>query len=138
MVLTRLRSIRVFGALPHVVRQVGERGIGIEQLPFRVGRIMTPNRPPSIRPDGLALHPGNDASLSPEHFAVEKRDGGLIVRDLGSYLGTLANGRYLSRFSQEATAPLYFGVNEVIAGTKDSPFQFRIVIEPREGGGVAP
>ncbi len=135
--LTRLGSIRVFGASPHITRQVGERGVRVAQFPFHVGRIMTANRPPSIRPDGLSLHPGNDASLSPEHFAIEKRDGGLIVRDLGSYLGTLADGRYLSRFSQEATAPLYFGVNEVIAGTRDSPFRFRIVIEPREGGGVA-
>ncbi len=138
VILTRLGSIRIFGGSPHIARQVGERGVRVERFPFRIGRMMTANRPPSIRPDGLALHPGSDASLSPEHFAIEKRDGGLIVRDLGSYLGTLADGRYLSRFSQEATAPLYFGVNEVIAGTKDSPFQFRIVIEPREGGGVAP
>ncbi|RMD87876.1 MAG: hypothetical protein D6807_06975 [Alphaproteobacteria bacterium] len=136
--LARLESVRIFGESPLVAKQVGERGARVRQFPFRIGRVMTANRPPSIRPDGLALFPGNDASLSPEHLALEKRDGYLIVRDLGSYLGTLANGRYLSRFSQEATAPLYFGVNEVIAGTADSPFRFRIVIEPRGSGGTAP
>ncbi len=60
----------------------------------------------------------NDPGLSPAYFEFEKCDGYLIVRDLGSHLGTIVNGEHLSCFGYEATATPTMGANDVIAGAQ--------------------
>lgn len=115
-------------------KQIGEDGISLSMLPFRVGRRGNHNDGTEISEGRLSLHARNDIILSPEHFELEKRDGYLIIRDLGSHLGTIANGQHLSRFGHEATAFLKMGANDVTAGPKGSPYQFYIVAEPRGEG----
>ncbi|MFQ5534677.1 MAG: cyclic nucleotide-binding domain-containing protein [Sphingomonadales bacterium] len=126
---TEIGSIRLLGASPVVGSQIGADGIPVKEFPFRVGRRVTPNQATVATAHGLSLHVFSDYSISAEHFAIEKRQGNIIVRDLGSYLGTIVNGARLSRYGGSATAPLNFGANTVIAGTTESPYRFTIVIE---------
>jgi CRP/FNR family transcriptional regulator, cyclic AMP receptor protein len=66
--------------------------------------------------------------LSPNHFVIEKRDGGYHVRDLRSTLGTIVNSEPIGDHFRTDDAPLQAGENEVIAGGVDSPFTFAVFI----------
>ncbi len=126
--LSHVGLVRLLPASELVERRLGGDGVRVSKLPFVVGA-KSGGMPTGDPGRFLQLPTGADTSLSSEHFAVERRDGYLIVRDLGSRLGTRVNGRALSRYGEEATAVLHFGTNEVIAGAADSPFRFRLMVE---------
>lgn len=128
-----LSRLRLVGASPVTEKYIGEEGVAIGQFPFHVGGKMLNDHAPLITADSLSFYATRETALEPRHFAIEIGEGALFVRDLGSEHGTIVNGRHLSRFSEEPLAPVHVGVNEIIAGTSDSPFRFRLVAEPREG-----
>ena len=117
--------------------------LGLGDLPFIVGR-----RPaarewlPPWQPD-LELNDTAPFTLSRNHFAIEKHDGGYRVRDLCSTLGTIVNGEPIGNYvgadgsaargRLASDAPLQAGENEVIAGGADSPFVFSVFITSRSG-----
>ncbi len=129
--LAQIGTIRLLGACETVTRQIGEKGIAIRSLPFTVGAKAGAAKIPERTESALFLETDRAGDLSPNHFAIARRDGYLILRDLGSRLGTVVNGQSLSRYAQEATAVLHFGPNEIIAGAKDSPIRFQLVVEHR-------
>jgi hypothetical protein len=51
-----------------------------------------------------------------------------MVRDEGSRLGTLVNGVLVGQHAGRSSAPLRAGDNAVVAGGRDSPFAFRVVV----------
>jgi len=124
-----LARFRLMPASPHVAKQIGEEGLEIARFPFTVGRQMQESHGPHLGEDSLALYDAEKHSLSAEHFVLEEREGILTARDLGSRMGTVVNGAYLSRFANAEGLPLRVGVNEIIAGTKESDFRFRLVAE---------
>lgn len=128
-----LARLRLVGASQLTEKYIGEEGIEIAVLPFRVGGKELNDQTPLVTADSLSLHGTREETLEARHFAVESIEGALFLRDLGSEHGTVVNGRHLSRFSEEPLAPLHVGVNEIVAGTSASPFRFRLVAEPREG-----
>lgn len=109
--------------------QIGHDGIAVERLPFRVGRRALPGEPTRIEPVELSLQAQDSFQMAAQHFAIEERDGRLMVRDLGSPLGTLVNGRRIAEFEESLTAPLRLGANEIQAGGTDSRFRFILVIK---------
>ncbi len=126
--LAQMGLVRLLPASELVERQIGSGGIRITSLPFVVGA-KSGRVPADSRNKVLKLTTSADPSLSPEHFAIERRDGHLIARDLGGRLGTRVDDRPLSRYGAEATAVLHFGTNEIVAGSAESPFRFRLLIE---------
>jgi len=115
----------------HVARQIGEDGLAIERRPFLVGRRKAESHGPLLEKNRLALYDGEHHSLSAQHFQIEDRKGEIVLRDLGSRMGTVLNGTYLSRFANPEGLPLRIGVNDIVAGTKDSEFRFRLLAEAR-------
>jgi len=68
--------------------------------------------------------------LSRIHFLIQKMaDGKIIVRDLGSMLGTQVNESFLGTEFPSDFTNLQEGENIIRAGGNDSPFRFRIVVE---------
>jgi len=124
-------QLRLLPASNYVVKQIGEEGVAITDCPFVVGRRKKEGHGSLLEKHRLALFDGEGNSLSAEHFAVEEQAGQLVLRDLGSRMGTVLNGAYLSRFAHPEGLPLRIGVNEIIAGTKESDFRFRLVAEDR-------
>ncbi len=129
--LADIGTLRLQPASEAVRRQMGEKGVVIRHLPFTVGARAAGSQAPDVTPSALFLETDRAGDLSPNHFAIERRDGYLILRDLGSRLGTIVDGRHLSRFGHEATAVLHFGPNEIVAGATDSPFRFHLMVEHR-------
>ncbi|MBL93438.1 MAG: hypothetical protein CMH56_16680 [Myxococcales bacterium] len=101
-----------------------EEGFMITRLPFRVGR---KSESPLVSND-LALDDKKPYHLSRNHFVIERKDGHVVIRDRGSFMGTQVNGKKIGGHSSEKIAFLNLGQNEVIAGGHDSPFHLAIEI----------
>ena len=107
---------------------VGADLIPITRLPFIVGRRPDEDEaPPVITPD-LAIPEPPPYRLSRAHFSLLAREGGVVVRDLNSTLGTLVNDRPLGRDFPVDSAPLHQGENTLVAGGKGSPFVFAVTL----------
>ncbi|MGD9538138.1 MAG: cyclic nucleotide-binding domain-containing protein [Alphaproteobacteria bacterium] len=121
-------SIKIIGNSEIVRWQIGKEALPIHTTPFHVGCHRQGDGSPALRKSGLSLLVTDDHQLSPHHFAIDERDGVLTVHDLGSHLGTMVNGRRISRFDPEQTAALRLGSNEIVAGGAESPYRFIIEV----------
>lgn len=122
----QFRRIALLPASPTVARQIGSDGVAIEALPFRVGALESGTGTPRARENRLALHTHEKYQLANSHFAIELRDGLLVIADLGSHLGTMVNGVRISGFEHVSTAGLMPGDNLVVAGGLESPYRFTV------------
>lgn len=122
-------ELRLLPGSPALESQIGQDGLLLESLPFRVGRRVLPGEPPRIEPVELSLQAGDGFHLSAQHFAIEVREGQLVVRDLGSPLGTLVNNTRAAEFEESPIAPLRFGANNIQAGGAESRFRFTLLVK---------
>ncbi len=129
--------MRLLPASPNVEAQIGGDGIEISELPFRIGRHALADDRTSASETELLLRAPGSMQVSPEHLIIEARDGRLVVRDLGSQVGTVVNGVLVAHFEQSDEVALHFGDNEVRLGGLDSPYRFRIIIERANQGEAA-
>ena len=105
-------------------RFVEEEGLAIERLPFRFGRAHTD---PMATNDFVVV---DDApySVSRYHFLIAREGGGLVLRDRGSYLGTIVNGEHIGGKRTKGEARLKVGENTLVVGGARSPFRFTLVV----------
>jgi CRP/FNR family transcriptional regulator, cyclic AMP receptor protein len=102
--------------------------LGLDDLPFVVGRGPAAREGlPPLQPD-LKLDDTAPFRLSRNHFMIEKRGQNYCVRDLRSTLGTIVNGEPIGDHFRGDEALLRAGENEVIAGGVNSPFVFSVFI----------
>lgn len=127
--IKRIEQVRLLPASETVQKQIGNDGILIGKIPYRVGRRANIGDPPLRTAETLYLRTDDSYQLSPEQFAIEQRDGHLIAHDLGSHLGTLVNGVRLARFEHGMTAGLHFGENTIQSGGIKSPYHFTLFID---------
>jgi CRP-like cAMP-binding protein len=103
---------------------VGVAPIPIRQLPFTVGRQAEPDQTVGAAPVDLAIQEPEPYRLSPAHFALLLDDNALVVRDLGSELGTIVDGQPLGLNFHADTRLVRAGETRIVAGGHDSPFAF--------------
>ena len=58
----------------------------------------------------------------------------VIVRDRGSFLGTIVNGAQIGGRHHAGTAHLRIGENEITVGSAESLFRIRVTVERRTTG----
>jgi hypothetical protein len=102
----------------------------IIEFPFRVGRNSTREEDP-LDVNDLQLFDSPPFNVSRNHFAIEKQSDGILIHDRGSYLGTIVNGKPIGGHHHEALMKLENGENEIIVGTLNSPFRFKVIVEER-------
>lgn len=119
--------IRIAPASEIVAETVGNEH-HVRRLPFVVGRHEDGSAPGQMPPD-LALPSRPPYWVSRCHFAIELHGDELVIRDCGSFHGTIVNGKRIGGGSNNAMAPLGHGANEVIAGSVRSPFRFSVTLE---------
>jgi CRP-like cAMP-binding protein len=105
---------------------IGGDRIAIDRLPFTVGRRPEEGQAaPLVAPD-LAIPEPAPYRLSRAHFSLLAEGGEIVVRDLGSTLGTIVNNRSIGRDFPLDSVPLRPGENTVVAGGTGSPFVFAV------------
>ncbi len=121
-------TVRVFAGSERVGASVPEGGLEVDELPFHVGRPVRHQESAPHMPMGLLIPDTRPFRLSRAHFSIVEERGGYAVRDFGSHLGTIVNGELIGQHAPKAYAPLQPGDNRVVAGGRDSPYAFRIVL----------
>lgn len=114
-------------------------GLRLSRLPFRLGRMAATADRAVGEMNDLALPDTLPYSVSRHHLSIEVQPGRVVVRDRGSFLGTIVNGKEIGGRHDVASAELDVGVNEITLGNADSPFRFRVVVErhvPEMGPGA--
>lgn len=129
--MAEVAQITLLPASRSTENQIGDEGVVVSDLPFRVGRKLRAKERGRHPPVALALGAKDIFDISPEHFALEEEKGRLVVRDLGSHLGTIVNGIRVADFEQTAIVGLQFGQNLVQPGGIDCPFQFSVIVDKR-------
>jgi len=124
-----IKQIRLLAAAPEVESQIGTDGVIVKKFPFLVGRRKDPGDTGGADQADLTLNAPGSGQLARQHFALEDRDGRLVIRDLESDLGTLVNGLRIASFERNDTADLRFGDNRIQAGGLESPFRFHVIVE---------
>jgi hypothetical protein len=127
--MTEVGETRLLPGSPAVESQIGQDGLEVVSLPFRVGRRVLPGEHTRIDPVELSLQAGETFHLAAQHFVIEEREGQLVVRDLGSPLGTLVNDTRVAEFEEGLIAPLRFGANEIQAGGAESRYRFTLLVK---------
>ncbi|MBO6784075.1 MAG: cyclic nucleotide-binding domain-containing protein [Alphaproteobacteria bacterium] len=104
------------------------RGIVISDIPFGIGR--KPLRGEQAPRTGIALtfNDSKPYNLSRSHFMIEHGHTALMIRDVGSQLGTVVNGTRIGLDHLHNALPLHIGENGIAAGGADTPFRFVLEI----------
>lgn len=102
----------------------------IRKFPFRIGRETDHEHegPSAFGRVDLALPDHRPYSVSRGHCLIERNADGYFVRDCGSRLGTIVNGRALGAEATETTAPLTRGENRLILGTNEGRHEYLVTV----------
>lgn len=109
---------------------LSRRGLDITKMPFGVGRKPLRGEQSPRTEIALMFPDTKPYNLSRSHFVIERGHNALMIRDVGSQLGTVVNGLRIGIEEPLNAVALHIGENEIIAGGSDSPFRFVIEITP--------
>lgn len=114
---------------PKARASLRDDGVALWKLPFRIGRASEANEPEALDLNDLWLNDEKPFLVSRNHLSIDAFDRGLfVVRDRGSFLGTIVNGETIGGKSKRRAAELKVGDNTIIIGPAESPFQFRLTV----------
>lgn len=126
---SQLPALRVFAGSHRLARLLPSEGVPVTTVPFVVGRVSMEGEIPLQRPVDLAVADVKPFRLSRVHFSIDYGIGTYVVRDMHSSLGTDVNGNALGDHFASDQSPLHGGDNVVVAGGKESPCRFLLVVE---------
>lgn len=121
-------ALRMVADSNRVKHLIPEGGLVIKRFPFNVGR---KSRDPLARND-LSIEDEKPYTVSRDHFAFVHRQGQVLVRDRGSYLGLQVNGKHIGGDKDHGAIPLGSGENLIVLGSGDTSYRFKVQIESSE------
>jgi CRP/FNR family cyclic AMP-dependent transcriptional regulator len=126
-------SAMIIGISPRAARVVSPEGLRVGRLPFRVGRTRGKDEGQPLEVNDLSLPDMPPYNVSRNHFSIDRQRDRLVVRDRGSFLGTIVNGVEIGGRHPLAAADLEIGENDLVVGSLESPFQFRVIVDRGPG-----
>lgn len=114
----------------HAKARLPEPVITITKFPFRIGRKH------EVQGKGATVFAANDLAvaddkpyqISRNHCSIEREGDHFFVRDRGSTLGTMVRDTPIGLAEDSLTADLHGGSNEILIGSDDSPFKFKVTL----------
>jgi len=106
----------------------GYEAMQLAKFPFCIGRKMysPPHQPEIFSANDFEISDTLPFQVSRNHCSIEREGDRYFVRDRGSTLGTIVNGVPLGVKSERLTHDLLPGSNELVVGSKHSPYIFQI------------
>jgi CRP/FNR family transcriptional regulator, cyclic AMP receptor protein len=131
----KIPLVRLIAASPQASAVLPSDGVVVSRFPFRIGRRPRPEEPPAMAFNEVQLPDVDPHVVSLNHLAIDLGMHGIVVRDRGSRLGSVVNGRRIGGPSNVPHAELSVGDNELIVGpppssfgAPGSPYRFRISV----------
>jgi len=114
----------------HAKARLPEPVITITKFPFRIGRKH------EVQGKGATVFAANDLAIADDkpyqisrnHCSIEREGDHFFVRDRGSTLGTMVRDTPIGLAENTLTADLHGGPNEILIGSDDSPFKFKVTL----------
>ena len=114
----------------HAKARLPEPVITITKFPFRIGRKH------EVQGKGATVFAANDLAIADDkpyqisrnHCSIEREGDHFFVRDRGSTLGTMVRDVPIGLAEDTLTADLHGGPNEILIGSDDSPFKFKVTL----------
>ncbi len=106
----------------------GYEAIQLAKFPFCIGRKVhsAPHQKEIFSANDFEIADTLPFQISRNHCSIEREGDRYFVRDRGSTLGTIVNGVPLGVKSERLTHDLLPGTNELVVGSKHSPYIFQI------------
>ena len=114
----------------HAKARLPEPIITITKFPFRIGRKH------EVQGKGATVFAANDLAIADDkpyqisrnHCSIEREGDHFFVRDRGSTLGTMVGDKPIGLAEDTLTSDLHGGPNEILIGSDDSPFKFKVTL----------
>ena len=124
------QSIVLEALTEHAKTRLPEPVITITKFPFRIGRKH------EVQGKGATVFASNDLAIADDkpyqisrnHCSIEREGDHFFVRDRGSTLGTMVRDKPIGLAEDTLTADLHGGPNEILIGSDDSPFKFKVTL----------
>lgn len=106
----------------------GYEAMQLAKFPFCIGRKThsAHHQPEIFSANDFEIADTLPFQVSRNHCSIEREGDRYFVRDRGSTLGTIVNGIPLGVKSERLTHDLVPGTNELVVGSKHSPYIFQI------------
>ena len=116
--------IRIIPASDEARHYIPKEGLTLARLPFRFGRVHTD----PFATNDLVVVDQQPYSVSRYHFLIDRAGDGFVIRDRGSYLGTIVNGETIGGKRHNEEVMLRPGTNTLVVGSSRSPFRFELEV----------
>ena len=124
------QSVVLEALTEHAKARLPEPVITITKFPYRIGRKH------EVQGKGATVFASNDLAIADDkpyqisrnHCSIEREGDHFFVRDRGSTLGTMVRDTAIGLAEDTLTADLHGGANELLVGSDDSPFKFKVTL----------
>ncbi len=117
------KSVILTGLSEKSTIALGGSKMEIRHFPFKIGRELPPDEKDASSDNDLYLRDRAPFNVSKNHLMIYKSEDGFTIADRDSKLGTVVNRKRINDI-----CVLEKPVNEIIVGTKGSPFVFKLEI----------
>jgi predicted component of type VI protein secretion system len=124
------QSIVLTACNDHAMARLPESSVTIQKFPFRIGRKHdTPGKGATVfASNDLPIADEKPYQISRNHCSIEREGDHFFVRDRGSSLGTVVNDAAIGLAENSLTQDLRSGENQILLGSDDSQFQFKVTL----------
>jgi hypothetical protein len=105
-------------------------GLLVTRFPLRIGRAASAREGEAMDLNDLWLLDDAPYNISRNHCEIDVAGDGPIVRDRGSHLGCFVNDVRIGGPAAMSQIGLDAGDNVVVIGSRMSPYQFRVTVNP--------
>ncbi|MBX9584296.1 MAG: cyclic nucleotide-binding domain-containing protein [Gemmataceae bacterium] len=113
---------------PRAAETVPSEGLRVGRMPFRLGRAAEAREGGGLDLNDLWLNDRQPFVVSRNHCEIDLTRNGLVVRDRGSQLGCVVNGRAVGGRAAVRFAPLAAGDNTLVLGPAGSAYRFKVTV----------
>ena len=124
------QSVILTACNDHARARLPETSVAIQKFPFRIGRKHdTPGKGATVfASNDLPIADDKPYQISRNHCSIEREGDNFFVRDRGSSLGTVVNEAPIGLAENSLTHDLRGGENQILLGSDDSQFQFKVTL----------